>query len=88
MRTRLDLLKPDAKHHVAERQAQQKADHDQHARVRQFSVGDIVMAKNFRSGPNWLPATVVERLGPLSYLVETADKLLWRRHVDHVKRLI
>ena len=44
------------------------------------------MAKNFRPGPNWLPATVVERLGPLSYLVETTDEQLWRRHVDHLKR--
>ena len=43
------------------------------------------MAKNFRAGPDWVPAMIVARLGPLSYLVETQDKLVWRRHVDHVK---
>lgn len=33
-----------------------------------------------------MPATVVSRLGPLSYLVEISDsKLLFRRHVDHIK---
>ena len=25
------------------------------------------------------------RLGPLSYLIETADGQLWRRHIDHLK---
>jgi len=68
------------------RQAPQKAAHDQHARFRQFAVGDSVMVKNFSSGPNWLPASVVDKLGPLSYLVKTPDEQLWRRHVDHLKR--
>ena len=45
------------------------------------------MAKNLRPGPNWIPAVVVERLGPLSYLVETEDRELWRRHVDLLKEL-
>ena len=38
-----------------------------------------------RAGPDWVPATIVARLGPHSYLVETQDKRVWRRHVDHVK---
>lgn len=54
-------------------------------RARMFSVGDPVMVNNFRSGADWLPATVVSRLGPLSYLVETSENQLLRRHVDHVK---
>ena len=85
VRTRLDLMKPDSESRVLEKQSQQKADHDKHARTRQFSVGDLVMAKNLRSGADWIPATIVARLGPLSFLVETQDKLLWRRHVDHLK---
>ena len=37
-----------------------------------------------RPGPDWVPAVsvVIERLGPLTYLVETADHLLWKRHID------
>ena len=59
VRTRLDLLRPDPKSRVLEKQAQQKVDHDRHARARQFSVGDAVMARNLRP---WLPARVVARL--------------------------
>ena len=45
------------------------------------------MAKNLRPGPKWIPAVIVERLGPLSYLVESNDCDLWRRHVDLLKEL-
>ena len=31
---------------------------------------------------------MVAKLGPLSYLVETQDEQLWRRHLDHLKQLI
>ena len=85
LRTRFNLLRPDREAEVARKQAQQKAGHDRHSAARQFAVGDLVMARNFRSDPDWVPATVVARLGPLSYLLESADKQLWRKHVDHVK---
>ena len=45
------------------------------------------MARNLRPGPDWIPAVVVERLGPLSYLIETEDHDLWRRHIDLLKEL-
>ena len=73
---------------MQEKQPQQKADHDQHARARYFSVGDPVMMKNFRPGSAWLPGTIASKLGPLSYLVETADNQLARRHIDHLKSLV
>ena len=34
-----------------------------------------------------MKAIVISKLGPLSYLVETENKLLWRRHIDHLKKL-
>ena len=76
VRTRLDLLRPNSEAHVFEKQSQQKADHDKHARAQQFSVGDPVMMKNSRPGPDWLLAIIVSRLGPLAYLVETSDHQL------------
>ena len=45
------------------------------------------MARNFRPGREYLPGVVVQRLGPLTFLVEVKDGLLWRRHVDHLKPL-
>ena len=71
---------------MTDRQSRQKSDHDRHSRACHFMPGDLVMAKSYRSGPDWVPATVVARLGPISYLLETVDKQLWRRHVDQVKK--
>ena len=87
IRTRLDLLRPDRESHVLTKQAKQKAQHDQRARGNDFFIGQSVMAKNLRPGPDWVPAVVVERLGPLTYLVETADRLLWKRHIDLLREL-
>ena len=63
--SRFDLLHPNPDAQVAHKQAQQKEQHDRHSTLRQFSVGDPVMARNYRTGPDWVPATVVSRLGPL-----------------------
>ena len=76
IRTRLDLIRPDYFSRVLAKQAQQKAQHNRRAQEREFFVGQSVMARNVRPGPDWVPAVVIERLGPLTYLVETADHLL------------
>ena len=72
LRTRLDLLLriPDLQKQVTTQQARQKATHDQRSTTREFYIGQHVMARNLRSGAAWLPAIVVERLGPLTYLVD------------------
>ncbi len=73
LRVRFDLLKPGPDSRVMENQTLQKKGHDQHSTSRQFFLGQAVMAKNFRPGLAWIPAVIVERLGPLSYLIETED---------------
>ena len=50
-------------------------------------IGQSVMARNMRPGPDWVPAVVIERLGPLTYLVETTEQKLWKRHVDLLQEL-
>ena len=87
IRTRFDLLKPDIESRVTEKQSQQKATHDQHAKSRQFHVGQSVMVKNLRPGPKWVPGVIVQSLGPLSFLIKTREGQTWRRHVDHLKKL-
>ena len=69
------------------KRAQRKTEHDRHSKRQDFSVGQMMMAKNFRCGPKWIPAVIDDKLGPLSYLVETVDGELWRRHVDHLKHV-
>ena len=45
------------------------------------------MARNLRPGDDWVPAIVIERTGPVSYSVETAEHQLWKHHVDQLKTL-
>ena len=87
VRTRLDLLMPNRKSHVLMRQSQQKDAHDRRARDREWFIGQPVMARNLRPGPDWIAGIIVERLGPLSYLVETETHQLWKRHVDQLKEV-
>ena len=85
LRTRLDLLRPDNATKVGEKQAAQKLDHDSHAKLREYKIGDNVMARNYSSGPKWESAVVVERKGPLSYTVQLVCGVIWRRHIDQLR---
>ena len=88
VRTRLDLLRPDCERRVCGRQAEQKYRHDQHAKQREMTVGQKVMAKNMRPyGRKWVSGVVVEKLGPLTYLVQVEGGLFWRRHVDLLREV-
>ena len=69
---------------LCQKQAEQKKDHDLHTCRREFFVGQRVLVRNLRDGPRWLQGTVIERKGPLSYLVQLASGTVWRRHVDHM----
>ena len=84
IRTRLDLLKPDLETFVASKQAHQKKHHDSHAKYRQLSPGQLVMAKDFRSTSKWVPGVIVARTGPLSYTVKLGNGKIIRRHIDHL----
>ena len=49
--------------------------------LNEFFVGQRVLVRNLRDGPRWLQGTVIERKGPLSYLVQLASGTVWRRHM-------
>ena len=83
LRTRLDLLRPSLSSRVLSRQADQKRLHDAHSKSREFEVGQSVLVRNLREGPKWLPGTIVEKTGPVSYRVEVSDQR-WRRHADQL----
>ena len=80
IRTPLHLLRPSLEADVLDKQAQQKATHDRRAKagLREVFVGQNVMARNLRPGLDWVPAMVVERLGPVSYL-GGISKLFWKK---------
>jgi len=85
VRTRVDLLKPNRRSHVLSKQSQQKSAHDRRAQDREWFIGQSVMVRNLRPGPDWVPGVIVERLGPLSYLIETDTHQYWKRHADQLK---
>ena len=77
LRTRLDLLFPNVRKRVEEKQENQMKHHDSRARARDFTVGQRVMVRNFRQGPRWIPGTVVKQNGPLTYLVKVRETQVW-----------
>lgn len=85
IRTRLDLVKPNLERKVYERQAGQKQQHDQHARLREFTTGQSVWVRNLRPGPSWVPGKIEQQLGPLTFAVSVADGQKWERNVDHLR---
>ena len=85
VRTRFDLIKPDVSEQVMRQQERQKAAHDSHARFRELHIGQKVMVRNMRPGPTWIPGEIVQKLGPVTYLVDVFSDKPWKCHVDQLK---
>jgi transcription initiation factor TFIID subunit TAF12 len=78
-------MRPSIQSNVLLHQEQQKHGHDQRAKERDFKPGDPVYVRNMAQGATWLPGTIVEVRGPVSYTVSLEDGRLVRRHVDHLR---
>ena len=39
------------------------------------------MVRNLHPGDKWVPGTIIERTGPLSYVVQVAGGQTWKHHV-------
>lgn len=84
LRTRLDLLRPRKTKEIVHLKQEAQMDRRAKAKFRQFTAGDTVLARNYTDGIKWKPATIVAQTGPVSYTVETGDRLIWKRHVDQL----
>ena len=87
LHTRLDLLQPDIDVQVTRKQADQKISHDQRCRNRELMIGQRVMEHNLRPGPTWIPGTIIERSGPLSYVAQVKGEQVWKRHIDQLREV-
>ncbi|CAL9706063.1 unnamed protein product [Knipowitschia caucasica] len=84
LRSRLDLLKPNLRRTVMDRQIKQgKGTHNRE--TRQLEIGQTVLARDYRGEHKWIPGIIRERQGPLSYTVEVAPDTIWRRHLDQLR---
>ena len=45
----------------------QNMQHDQHAKDGRIDPGDRVLARNFTSGPTWLPGEIIQRTGAMTF---------------------
>ena len=85
LRTAMDNLRPNLSKRVQAGQDQQKSTYDKRARQRQFQVNDLVYVKNYRSGKQWLPGTIVKTLGNTMFEVELTDGGRVRKHADQMR---
>ena len=85
IKTRLDLLKPSISDTVTQTQSKQKFHHDKRSQMRNFEIGQHVLAQNFRGTPKWFPGVIVGKAGNVSYQVKVGNNI-WNRHVDQLLR--
>ena len=96
-RTRLDLLRPNSDYteglvpdpvvssKVKTKQEAQKKFHCNQPRKLNLEPKSPVMMRNYgKYGAKWLPATVMERTGPVSYRCQLQDGRVFRRHLDQL----
>ena len=51
-------------------------------KLREFKVGQNVIALNYTVGQKWLCGIISERTGPVSYKIKIDDGVI-HRHIDH-----
>ena len=84
IRTRLDLLKPNIRKRVEEKEQDQEL-RSSHSPTRKLNVGQAVVARDYRGGNKWVLGIITAHSGPLSYEVRVAPSTVWRRHIDQFR---
>ncbi|GBN84324.1 hypothetical protein AVEN_215605-1 [Araneus ventricosus] len=84
LRTVLDLLHPDLVEDRKRRNEELRDKHLSKGQLRSFSPNDAVYIKNHSSGQTWIPGTVIEKTGALSYKTVTPDGKSFRCHIDQM----
>ena len=85
MRSHLDLIRPDLSAAVQNNQLRQKLYHDSDKPYRTFTEGKAVYVEDFTTAKQkWIPGTVQNESGPLSYVV-LLDGTTVKRHIDSIK---
>lgn len=81
LRSRLDLLKPDLRRDVTQKQSTKAT--PRHAR--NFVIGQQVLARDYRqSSQKWQRGEILSKTGPLTYTVRVGREVIWRRHIDQL----
>lgn len=65
LRSAFDLLLPDLKTRILNKQQKQKESHDKSCKFRSFETGYSVCVRNYSGGPKWISAVVESCTRPL-----------------------
>lgn len=86
LRCRLDLLHPGDQigGRVARQQENQRRNYTHAPRQVEITSETPVIVRNYSRGPRWIPATVSEQTGPVSYRCELEDGRIAKRHQDQI----
>ena len=88
LRSRLDLVLPDAEQRPQEAQDRQKRANDSHSTDHQFQVKNTIYVWNYSVGPQWLSGCVVGLQGLVMYRVRLDNNSVVVRHVDQLQHCI
>jgi len=79
LHTQLNQLVPSIANRVRNKQSQQKAAHDYHAKETEILESQTVYVKDFWNKKAWTPGTVVEKTGPVSAHVQLDNgTVIWQ----------
>lgn len=83
LRSRLDLLKPDIRKDVQDKQSSMvEATRN---KTRFFNVGQKDLTRDYRDpSQKWQSGTILSRTGPLTFTINVGANLVWRRQVDQI----
>ena len=88
LRSKLDLVLPEAERRSQEAQDRPKRAHDSHSADRQFRLNNTVYMRNYGVGQLWLPGCVVGLLGSAMYRVRFDNNNVVIRHVDQLRHRV
>ena len=77
IRIRLSLITPNVSTTIANKQADQKSDHDRRGKERQFELNQSVLVEDHTSNSKWTPDIILSRLGLMNYEVLVNNKV-WK----------
>lgn len=83
--TALNRLHPDLDADINARSEEAYRNQPSAEKLRSFNPGDEVYARNYASGPAWVPGNIEAGTGPKSYIVQTNQGQFWRRHIDQLR---
>ena len=86
--SQLDLLWPDPSRKTQQAQDRQKQSHDVRSTERRFNLNDTVYARNYSSGPQWLPGYVVGMQESAMYDICLSDNRVICCHLDQLRPLV